>query len=411
MSTASLENQHSRQLDEFWRLKAGLPLVVLMLASIAATGYASAGEAASNVCFSPDVLRGNAGDERIRTYDKRAFVAPQLGADELNSAPGPLASGGLAIRRVDLPPGVRRVALTFDLCEQPHEVAGYQGRIVDFLRDNNIKATFFSGGKWLKTHPERGSQLLGDPLFEIGTHGWEHRNLQVLQGGALNGEIDAATQAYRETYERLKARQCLDRTGGHQAFMNASPRPGLFRFPFGACSTEALAALAQRGLMAVQWDVSSGDPWPQMTSQRMARSVVNRVRPGSIVLFHANGRGHGTEGALPQIVRSLRDRGFEFVTVSELLATPGAKVVTSSTCYDSRPGDTDRYRTLAARMERVYQRFYRRYGDLTSWGGARAKPPQPPESNPLRGVEPELGHAGPGTADAPERPFDGLFPQ
>ena len=74
--------------------------------------------------------------------------------------------------RVDLPPGKKLVALTFDLCETPGELAGYDGAIVDILRARRIKATFFAGGQWMASHKTRTGQLLSDPLFEVGTHGW-----------------------------------------------------------------------------------------------------------------------------------------------------------------------------------------------------------------------------------------------
>src|SRR5262249_23093349 len=70
--------------------------------------------------------------------------------------------------------------------------------------------------------------------------------------------------------------------------------------------------------------------------------VLANVQPGSIVLFHANGRGWHTDGALPGIIAALKARGYEFATVSELLAA--GEPVVSATCYDSRPGDTDRPR-------------------------------------------------------------------
>ena len=75
----------------------------------------------------------------------------------------------------------------------------------------------------------------------------------------------------------------------------------------------------------------------------MAQNVLASVRPGSIVLFHANGRGWSTEAALPAIVSALRAKGYEFTTVTELLAA--GDPVLSETCYDSRPGDTDQPRS------------------------------------------------------------------
>jgi peptidoglycan-N-acetylglucosamine deacetylase len=72
-------------------------------------------------------------------------------------------------------------------------------------------------------------------------------------------------------------------------------------------------------LPTVTWDVVSGDPSARTTKDGMIKRVVGKVRAGSIVVFHINGRGHKTAEALPEIVRDLRDRGFRFVQVSELI--------------------------------------------------------------------------------------------
>jgi hypothetical protein len=82
----------------------------------------------------------------------------------------------------------------------------------------------------------------------------------------------------------------------------------------------------------------AGDP-TFVSALTMARQVLANVQPGSIVLFHANGRGRHTDAALPAIVAALKSQGYQFVTVSELLAA-GEPMMTA-TCYDSRPGDRD----------------------------------------------------------------------
>ncbi len=250
-----------------------------------------------------------------------------------------------AIRRVDLPKGLKLVALTLDLCEQPGEVAGYDGAIVDFLRREGIKATFFAGGKWMLSHAERTRQLMTDPLFEIGNHAWAHRNLRGLSGGALTEEIRGPQAAYEAGRTSLAGVQCT--TGGGAQVSLAQPRLGLFRFPYGACNPAALEAVASNGLVAIQWDVSTGDASPTQSAPAIAEQIVKRVRPGSIVLVHANGRGHNTAAALPIALPRLRSQGYRFVTVSELIAA--GKPVIADTCYDSRPGATDRYAMFIAR--------------------------------------------------------------
>ena len=255
-----------------------------------------------------------------------------------------------AIRRVDLKPGSKKlIALTFDLCEQIGEIAGYDGSVIDYLRDRQIKATLFAGGKWMMTHPERAQQMIAHPLFELANHGWAHRNTRLLDGPSLGDEISKPQAAYEEMRARLAARQCVK---GLEANMSTIPRRiGLYRFPFGACNAASLQAVGEAGLLPIQWDVSSGDPAPGQSAAAITAGVLRSVRPGSIVLFHANGRGFHTAEALPLLIPKLKAQGYEFVTVGELLAA--GKPVVTQTCYDSRPGDTDRYDRLFGGAGRV----------------------------------------------------------
>lgn len=242
-----------------------------------------------------------------------------------------------SIRRVELPPGMKLVALTFDLCEANGEVAGYDGGIVDYLRAHNIPATFFAGGKWLETHSERAQQLIANPLFQIGNHGWSHRNMRKLAGEDLENEIARAEAAYEDVRSRLAARACL----APAAMTRIPDRLTVFRFPYGACNAAALKAVADAGMAAIQWDVVTGDPAQGQSAERIAATVLKRAKPGSIIVAHANGRGYETARALPLFIPRLQAAGYRFVTVGELLAT--GTPVAADTCYEERPGDSDRY--------------------------------------------------------------------
>ena len=120
--------------------------------------------------------------------------------------------------------------------------------------------------------------------------------------------------------------------------------PSVFRFPYGVCSPDSLVIAAKLGLSPIQWDIISGDASPRAKPEQLIRAVLAGIKPGSIVVFHANGNGHGTAGALPEIVKDLRDKGYRFVTVSELLRS-GEPVATDD-CYELRPGDNRRYDKL-----------------------------------------------------------------
>jgi hypothetical protein len=162
----------------------------------------------NTLCWSPEALQSNPREALIHKRVSEAFVIPP-DRKLITFIPEPKASR-LSVRGVVLPVNAPKLlALTFDLCELPDEITGYDGMIVDFLRANKIKATFFAGGKWLLTHRSRAEQLIADPLFEIGNHTWEHRNLRILDDAGSLAEINNAQSAYEELRHDLSGRQCL----------------------------------------------------------------------------------------------------------------------------------------------------------------------------------------------------------
>lgn len=163
-----------------------------------------------------------------------------------------------SIRRVDTG-GAKVVALTFDIGERNNDFAGYDGQIIDYLRDHNIKATFYMGGKWMATHPERAAQLIADPRFEVGNHAWTHGNMRVLRARAMRGQILYTQAQYELALEDLWSRDCMRKVDRREFYKIPQQIP-TFRYPYGTCSQESLGAVNQIGLPAVQRDVVTGDP-------------------------------------------------------------------------------------------------------------------------------------------------------
>ena len=304
--------------------------MALFLHAPASCGAQAQGER----CWSTEALAGRAGERAIRrsTYDPAIEPAgadvtlPQVPADRRGS-----------IRGVRLPKGEKLVALTFDLCSNASEISGYDGEIVDTLRRLGVKATFFPSGKWLLDHRERAEQLIASPLFEIGSHSWTHLNFRLLPPADASADLALDLKADAAVRAGLRARACYRPVPGME-------HTALFRFPFGTCNADTLNAVNDAGLLAIQWDVVSGDPVKAITAEAIRQGVVSHVKPGSIVVMHANGRGFHTAGALPLLIADLRKRGFEFATVSELLAK-GEPVIADS-CYELKPGDNTRYDKL-----------------------------------------------------------------
>ena len=291
--------------------------------------------------WTPDELRGQPGDERIvklhppdLTPPQRLQPSqklPQLDVRYLNS-----------IRRARLADGKKIVALTFDLCEQAHRRTGYDRGIVNTLREQGVPATFFAGGKWMRSHPDKTLQLMADPNFEIGNHAWTHGNLRVLKGQKMLDQIIWTQAEYERIWETLK-RRAEDKGLGRQ--METIPRqPHSFRFPYGTCNAESLRAVNEMGLNAIQWDVVSGDAATGTTADELVRGILTSVKPGSIIVFHANGHGHGTAAALPRIISGLKEKGYRFMTVSKLLEEGIPESATE--CYELQPGDNRRYDDL-----------------------------------------------------------------
>lgn len=324
-------------------IRIQLRLLLGGIAMAASTVSAVAGNSAAlQACYSPAVLAGVQGEETV-ARGNRTFDAPIKLGGFTPAAPVPDELRG-SIRRVNVPKGEKVIALTFDLCEQRGEVAGYDGRIFDYLRQQGAKATFFAGGKWIVSHRARIEQLMADPLFEVGNHTETHANLRLLTPEAIRQQVLAPQKAFEDARADLASKQCI--ASSTEGMSGIPDQPKVFRFPYGTCNEASLKAVNDAGMLAIQWDVATGDPDPHESAERIAAAMVNEAKPGSIIVNHANGRGWHTAEALLIAIPKLKAKGYKFVTVSELM-TMGKPVITAE-CYDRKPGDVNRYDFLGA---------------------------------------------------------------
>jgi peptidoglycan/xylan/chitin deacetylase (PgdA/CDA1 family) len=194
--------------------------------------------------------------------------------------------------------GEPTVAITFDACATRTQGYGFDRAIFDLLRTENVPATIFVSGRWVEAHPEVMGELAADALIEFGDHSYDHPHMRKLTAERMGEQIDQTEAA-------------LGRYGKKSV---------AFRPPFGEWNPRVLEVVQGRNLPAVLWDVVSGDPSANMTAPAMIKTVLRKTRPGSIVIFHINGRAHKTAEALPVILRELRARGLRFVHLSQLLA-------------------------------------------------------------------------------------------
>jgi len=319
--------------------------------AIAADGAAQPPAAGSQVLldrlWTPEQLRAAPADALMKRLRPADHTPPEaLPEDTGAAAAAPAASPPPApgsIRQVKPAAGDRPVALTFDLCERADQLSAYDGAVIDALRREKAPATFFAGGKWMRSHPERAMQLIADPLFEVGNHAWTHGNLRVMDAEKVEQQI-AWTQREFALLRATLARRGAEAGVPAEEIARLPQQPTALRFPYGVCSRASLDQAAAQGLAAIQWDLISGDASRGATAAQLVRTVLGEARPGSIIVFHANGNGHGTAQALPEIIAGLRQKEFRLVTISELLRS-GEPYATDD-CYELRPGDNTRYDRL-----------------------------------------------------------------
>ncbi|MBO8140816.1 MAG: polysaccharide deacetylase family protein [Firmicutes bacterium] len=184
------------------------------------------------------------------------------------------------------------VALTFDI-SWGRQTAG---PVLDILKDKDVRATFFLTGFWAKRQRDIAQRIVDDG-HEVASHGDEHVNLSRKSGDAIAENI-------------LTAHRDLEEATGRQA--------RLFRPPNGDYDDLVVATARQLGYETVIWSLDTLD-WKNPGPDYMVRRVLDNVRPGDIILMHASDSSRQIHLALPRIIDSLRQQGFQMVTLGELL--------------------------------------------------------------------------------------------
>jgi len=296
--------------------------------------------------WTPAELAGSAADRVIGAVSAPdPSLPPYLPADlppdllaSLALPPVPPELRGV-IRRVNVRGGRKVVAVTFDLCERANNVAGYENRIINLLRAHKLKATFFAGGKWMRSHPEKTLQLMADPRFELGSHTWTHGNLALMDQAQIRAQMQPTQVQYALLRQELVRRAEARGLGARVARVPQALR--VMRLPYGRSSKLALEELARAGYPVIQWDVEGERDEEVHSPATIARTDLALIRPGSIVLMHANAVPEKTFEVLTRVLKGLRKRGYELVTLSELLRMGKAETVADG--YFSEPGDNLQY--------------------------------------------------------------------
>ena len=218
-----------------------------------------------------------------------------------------------------------KIALTFDDGPSPL----YTADILDYLKSEGVRATFFIVGSQARANPEL---LLREERegHEIGNHTDTHPRLSGKQfsvcdrcGGVIthDGSICPASSTgvggcvCTALIREIEA--CAD-----TVYELSERQTTLFRPPEGYCTEEISAVASAMDYRIILWNIDTRD-WDKATADEIASHVLGNVQSGDIILFHdsVSRRDPQTLTAIKTIIPALKERGFQFVTVSELIDT------------------------------------------------------------------------------------------
>jgi peptidoglycan/xylan/chitin deacetylase (PgdA/CDA1 family) len=188
-----------------------------------------------------------------------------------------------------------KIALTFD--DGPHPKI--TPKILDILSQYGIHATFFEIGENILYYTDVSKRVISEG-HEIGNHTFSHPKMKDRVNLDLSGEM-------------IKCDKIMCDMLGY--------KPHLFRPPEGVIDDGIKAIANDMGYRVILWSVDTRD-WAQTPTDTMVTEILNNIRPGAIILMHDYiGKGCNTVEALKSVIPKLIDRGYSFVTVSELLET------------------------------------------------------------------------------------------
>ncbi|SFA55484.1 polysaccharide deacetylase family sporulation protein PdaB [Anoxybacillus pushchinoensis] len=195
-----------------------------------------------------------------------------------------------------VPTNEKMVAITFD--DGPDIL--YTPDILAILKQYDAKATFFVVGFRAEKYPDMIKRQMNEG-HEIANHTYKH--------------IDFRGKSKQTIEEEIKK-------GGDVLYHITGKRPTLFRPPLGYYNQRILNIAKEQGYTVVMWSKHQDTyDWQNPGTNRIVRRVIRHIQPGQIILFHDHGSGSRkqTVQALKEILPILKQKGYTFVTVSELL--------------------------------------------------------------------------------------------
>jgi len=165
--------------------------------------------------------------------------------------------------------------------------------MLDILKDEEVKMTFFIGGKWAEDNPELLKRIFQEG-HEIGNHGYGHKKHSQLNDSDNTREILDAENVIKDILD-LKTT--------------------LFAPPYGDINDRTVEIAEGLGYKVIMWNIDTID-WKNKDPQVIHDRILNKALDGGIVLMHPT---DGTVKALPSIIKDIEAQNVSIVTISKLI--------------------------------------------------------------------------------------------
>ncbi|HVI42844.1 MAG TPA: LysM peptidoglycan-binding domain-containing protein [Anaerovoracaceae bacterium] len=185
----------------------------------------------------------------------------------------------------------KKVALTFDATYGDNNQVN---KLLKTLSDNKIKATFFLSGIWLINFPPLVRAIAAEG-HEIGNHSHTHPHMTLMSSAEVDNQV-------------MRTDALISNISGSS--------PYLFRPPYGEYNQAMLNNISSLGYVSIMWTIDSLD-WKSPGVDQITSRIVNNIEPGAIILMHQS--SSQTSEALPDIIYKLKEKGYDFGTVTQLL--------------------------------------------------------------------------------------------
>ena len=180
----------------------------------------------------------------------------------------------------------KEIALTINCAWNDSDI----DKIIEVLKSNNVKATFFMVGDWVEKYPEAVKKI-NQEVHEIGSHSDTHPHVNQLSSEENLEEIKTSSQKIEQITNK---------------------KVTLYRPPYGEYNNTVIKVANENSYIPIQWSLDTLD-YTGITGNEMWNKIKDKISNGDIILMH-NGTEH-TADSLDMIIKNIKEKGFNLVTV------------------------------------------------------------------------------------------------